>query len=340
MRSMRGRTAGQTRMEDVARRVGVSIVTVSRTLHRPEKVSEKTRRRVLRAIAATGYVENLVAGSLASNRTNVIAAIVPTLSNPAYGMSVHAISEVLRKNGLHLLLGTSGFSTTEEESLIATFLGRRPDGLFLHGCRHTPQARRLLRNAGVPVVETGDLVKRPLDMVVSYSNFDAAKAMTAHLLAKGYRRIGFVSAPVAENDRHLHRWRGYRAALHQHGVLYHPAYFLERPFGLHYGAEALLTTLDRHPDVEAIFFASDVFAVGALLECLRQAWPVPQKVAIAGFGDQEIAREVVPSLSTVRIPREEIGRLAGQMLLDRLQGQAVKRKIVDVGFEIIDRASA
>jgi hypothetical protein len=123
VRSIRGRTAGQTRMEDVARRVGVSIVTVSRTLHQPEKVSEKTRRRVLRAIAATGYVENLVAGSLASNRTNVIAAIVPTLSNPAYGMSVHAVSEVLRKNGLHLLLGTSGtvFSCTDVDT------HRRPD---------------------------------------------------------------------------------------------------------------------------------------------------------------------------------------------------------------------
>ncbi len=327
-------------MEDVARRVGVSIVTVSRTLHQPDAVSEKTRRRVLRAIAETGYVQNLVAGSLASNRTNVIAAIVPTLSNLAYGTSVHAIAELLRKNGYHLLLGTMGFSVAEEESLIATFLGRRPDGMYLHECRHTPEARRLLRNAGIPIVETGDLTARPLDMVVSYSNFEASKAMTAYLLFKGYRRIAFASAPIHENERHFHRLRGYRAALRKQGIAYNPAYVIERPFGFHHGAEALLALLDRCPDIEAVFFASDVLAVGAQWECLRRAWPIPEKVAIAGFGGQEIAGEVVPPLTTVRVPREEIGRLAAQMLLDRLHGRPVKPKVVDVGFQITERASA
>lgn len=340
MRPAKSRTEGPTRMEDVARRVGVSIVTVSRALHQPEKVSEKTRRCILRAIAETGYVQNLVAGSLASNRTRVIAAIVPTLSNLAYGESVHAVAEVLRKNDYHLLLGTAGFSVAEEESLVTTFLGRRPDGMFLHGCRHTPGAKRLLQHAGIPIVETGDLTNRPLDMVVSYSNFEAAKAMTACLLARGYRRIAFVSAPTRENERHFHRWRGYRAALRKHGIAYNPARVVERPFGFHHGAEALLALLDRDPTIDAVFFASDVFAVGAQLECLRRAWPIPEKVAIAGFGDQEIARELVPSLTTVRIPREEIGRLAGQMLLDRLQGRPVKPKVVDVGFQIIERSSA
>ena len=295
---------------------------------------------MLRAISAAGYVKNLVAGSLASNRTNVIAAIVPTLTNAAYGMSVHAMAEVLRKNGLHLLLGTVGFSLAEEESLIATFLGRRPDAMYLHACRHTPAARRLLLNAGIPIVETGDLIKRPLDMVVSYSNFEAAKSVTTYLRSKGYRRIAFVSAFMRENDRHFHRWRGYRAALRQGGILYNPALVLEGPFAFHFGAEALLILLDRRPDVQAILFASDVWAVGALLECSRRGWPVPEKVAIVGFGDQEIAGEVVPPLTTVRLPFEEVGRVAGQMLLDRLHGQSAKSKVVDLGFKIIERASA
>lgn len=212
-------------MADVAQRAGVSLVTVSRTIHHPDLVVEKTRRKVLRAITETGYVQNLVAGSLASKRTNVIAAIVPTLNNLAYGMSLHAVGEVLRKSGYHLLLGTDNFSAGEEESLIATFLGWRPDGIFLHRCRHTPAAVRLMRNAGIPVVETGDLTPRPLDMVVSYSN-------------------------------------------------------------------------------------------------------------------QEIAAKLAPSLTTVRVPREEIGYRAGGMLLDRVHGRAVKFRSVDVGFQIVDRDSA
>jgi LacI family gluconate utilization system Gnt-I transcriptional repressor len=317
----------------------VSKVTVSRTLHCSEKVTEKTRRRVLQAITAVGYVKNLVAGSLASNRTNVIAAIVPTLTNAAYGTSVHAMAEVLRQNGFHLLLGTVDFSLAEEESLIATFLGRRPDAMYLHACRHTPAARRLLRNAGIPVVEVGDLIRHPIDMVVSYSNFEAAKSATIYLLSKGYRRIAFVSAFKRENERHFNRWRGYCAALRENEIPYDPALVLEEPFAFHFGAEALLTLLNRTPDIQAVLFASDLWAVGALLECSRRRWSVPGRVAIVGFGDQEIAREIVPQLTTVRLPFEEVGRVAGQKLLDRLHGQSVKPKIVDLGFKLIERAS-
>ncbi len=330
----------QKRMEDVAERAGVSLVTVSRTLHQPELVQEKTRRKVLRAIAETGYVQNLVAGSLASNRTNVIAAIVPTLNNLAYSMSLHAVGGVLRKSGFQLLLGTDNFSASEEESLIATFLGWRPDGIFLHRCQHTAGAIRLLHNAGIPIVETGDLTPRPLDMAVSYSNFEAGKAMTTYLLDKGYRCVAFVGAPLHENERHYQRWRGYRAALKKRGIPYRPTYLIERPFGLEHGAQALRSLLEVSPRVEAIFFASDIFAVGALLECPQRNVPVPDRIAIAGFGDQEITTRIVPSLTTVRVPREEIGHRAGAMLLDRLHGRPVQPKSVDVGFQIIERSSA
>ena len=336
----RRRWVSQKRMEDVAERAGVSIVTVSRTLHHPEQVLEKTRRRVLRAIAETGYVQNLVAGSLASSRTHVIAAIVPTLNNLAYGMSLHAVGEVIRKSGFQLLLGTDGFSAGEEESLIATFLGWRPDGIFLHRCCHTPGAVRLLRNAGIPIVETGDLTPRPLDMVVSYSNCEAGKAMTTYLLDKGYRRIAFVGAPLHENERHYQRWQGYRAALKKRGIPYRPAHLIERPFGLEHGAQALHSLLSLSPPVDAIFFGSDIFAVGALLDCAKRRLPVPERVAIAGFGDQEITTKIAPSLTTVQVPREEIGHKAGGMLLDRLHGRPVKSKSVDVGFQIIERGSA
>ena len=149
----------------VARRARVSTATVSRTFRNPEKVTERTRRRVRQAIRELGYVHNL------------------------------------------------------EETLIAAFLGRRPDGFFLHG-RHTPGAVQLLRSSGIPVVESGDLAGRPIDMMVSYSHFDAAKALTNHLIRKGYRRIALVCAPWRESERHYRRWRGYRAALQERGVAY------------------------------------------------------------------------------------------------------------------------
>lgn len=294
----------------------------------------------MRAVRLTGYVPNLVAGSLASKRTNVVAAIVPAIDNPAYGKTIHATSEVLRKNGFHLLLGHHGFSLVQEESLIAAFLGRRPDGIILHGRRHTPGAVRLLEGAGVPIVELGELGGRPLDMVVSYSNFEAARALTSYLVRRGHQRIAIVSFPRQQSERHYQRWRGYRAALREFGQPYHSTRSVETVFGYHKGAEALLTLLKQDPHVDAVFFTSDVLAVGAQFECLRRGWKIPEQFAIAGFDDQDIASEAVPALTTVHVPREKIGCLAGQMLLDRASGKAVDPKIVDVGFRLIERESA
>ena len=335
------RRTDTVRMKDVARRARVSTATVSRTLRNPESVSEQTRHRVQQSIKFLGYVNNLVAGSLATNRTGVIAALVPTFDNRDYAKTIHATAEVLRSAGYHLLLGHHGFSVEQEESLIAAFLGRRPDGFFLHGRRHTLAAIRMLQHAGIPVVESGDLEGQPVDMVVSYSNFDAAKALTGHLIQKGYRRIALVCAPWRESERHSRRWRGYRAALREHGVAYSAQRFVQTAaLGIDQGAEALTALLDRDPRIDAVFFTSDVMAVGALLECQRKGWKIPERVAIAGFDDQDIASRTVPPLTTVRLPREEIGRLAAQMILDRLTGKGVPSKIVNVGFQIMDRKSA
>jgi LacI family transcriptional regulator, gluconate utilization system Gnt-I transcriptional repressor len=333
---------GPVRMKDVARRARVSTITVSRALFQPDIVADATRRRVLRTVEELGYIPNLVAGSLSSNRTRAIAAIIPYIGKPVYGRTIQAVSDVLRANGLHLLLGSSGLSLTEEASLIAAFLAHRPEGMLLHGRRHTPEARQQLLRASIPIVETGDLSAPPLDMVVSYSNTVAAKAMTDYLLDKGYRRIAFVSLPVRKNDRHLRRRRGFLTALRERGLAPDPRALLEIPSGFRHGAEALVELLCGTYAPDAVFFASEYLAVGAQMECLRRGWSVPERVAIAGFDDQEeeFAAEAVPPLTTVRIPREEIGRLAGQMLVDRLAGKPVEPRVVNAGFEIVARASA
>ena len=326
-------------MRDVARLAKVSAITVSRVLRSPDKVSEDTRRRVLAAVRKIGYVPNAIAGSLSSSRSNIIAAIVPTITNPVFADTVHAMAAVLRGHGYHLLLGQSGASPAEERSLIATFLARRPDGLFIHGGLHSPEVRALLLKAGIPIVEAGNLRKQPLDMVVSYSNFAAAEAMTAHLIERGRRRIGFVSAHRRDNDRAQARLRGYTAALQRRGVAVNERLVLETTLGLQQGAAALNELVSREPALDAVFFAGDVLAVGALFECQRQGWRVPQRVAIAGFDDQEIAAQVSPALTTISVPRRDIGERAAAMLLARLSGQKVQPEVVDVGFRLVVRES-
>jgi LacI family gluconate utilization system Gnt-I transcriptional repressor len=163
--------------------------------------------------------------------------------------------------------------------------------------------------------------------------------MTAYLLGKGYRKVAFVSAPVGEHERAAARWRGYRAALKAHAVSYDAKLVIETSLGLRQGADALLEILRREPKVDAVFYSGDIMAVGALFECLRQGWSVPERVAIAVFDDQQIAAESIPSLTTVSVPGEEIGRRATQMLLDRLLGKAVEPKRVDMGFTVVERES-
>ncbi len=325
-------------MRDVARAAGVSLMTVSRALREPHKLSEETRKIVLDAVQKIGYVPNSIAANLASNRSSVVGQIVPSIRNSLYAETAKGTSDVLRSAGLHLLLADSGYSLQEEEALIGAMLSQRVCGLILHNTDHTPRALQMIERAGVPVIETGDIPRRPLDMVVSYSNAEAAKAMTLHLAARRYRRIGFVSLDTRINRRARERQRGYLAALKSLGIPKDPALIAEVEPGLTSGAHALVDMMTRAPDVEAIFFAGDVLAIGALFETQRRGWKVPGRVAIAGFDDLDILQHTVPRLTCLRLPRLEIGRRSAEALLDRMRG--TKNPVrVDLGFEVIQRES-
>jgi LacI family gluconate utilization system Gnt-I transcriptional repressor len=335
----RVRPGGQgARMRDVAHAAGVSLMTVSRALREPHKLSEETRKAVMDAVQKIGYVPNSIAANLASNRSNVVGQIVPSIQNSLYADTIKGTADVLRKAGLHLLIADSGYSMQEEEALIGAFLAQRVAGLILHNTDHTPKALQMIARAGVPVIETGDVPRSPLDMVVSYSNAEAARAMTLHLAARGYRRIGFVSLDTRTNRRARERLRGYQAALKSLGRKLDPLLVMEIPSGLTSGAHALVDMVTRSPDVDAIFFAGDVFAIGALFEAQRRGWKVPGRVAIAGFDDLDILQHTVPKVTCLRLPRLEIGRRSAEALLERLRGgdQAVR---LDLGFEVIQRES-
>lgn len=333
-------SVGATRMRDVARRAGVSVMTVSRALNDPDKVTEELRRRVQAAVEETGYVHNRLARSLSSQRSDVIGLIVPSIRNSLFAETVKGISDVLRQKGFQLMIADSGHSLADEETLISAFLSQRVAGLALHNTSHTRQAVQMIRHAGVPVVENGNLTAQPLDSVVSYSNFDASRAMTLHLARLGYRAIAFVSLPVAENDRARERARGYRAALAELGRAADPRLILEQPSGLAAGADAVVRLVERTPEVDAIFFAGDVLAIGAVLECQRRGWAVPGRVGIASFDDVDMLRHVNPPITTLRLPRYEIGRRSAECLLDRIAGVTSHGIAVDLKFDIVQRESA
>lgn len=329
---------GGVRMRDVAHAAGVSLMTVSRALREPEKLSEETRRTVLETIRNIGYVPNRIAANLASNRSSVVGQIVPSIQNSLYADTIKGTADVLRAGGLHLLIADSGYSPQEEEALIGAFIEQRVSGLILHNTDHTPRALQMVKHAGMPVIETGDIPRNPIDMVASYSNHDAAKAMTLHLASRGFKQIGFVSLSVKTNRRARERQRGYFAALRALGRPQNNALVREVAGGLTAGAHAMVDMLAAVPGVDAIFFAGDVLAIGALFEAQRRGWKVPERIAIAGFDDLDILQHTVPRLTCLRLPRLEIGRRSAEALLQRLRGSDAQVRL-NLGFEIVQRES-
>lgn len=327
------------KMEDVARLAGVSAITVSRALNHPEKVAEATRLRVLEAVEATGYIPNSVAGSLASRKTRVIGALVPTITNSIFADTIDGLSDVLTPAGYQLLLGATGYSLETESQLIGAVLAQRPAGLLATGLQHNTHAHSLLRATDIPIVETWNTDGEPVDMAVGFSNYRACYEMVRTLHARGPRRIGFVCAPTQANDRAEQRLNGYRGAVRELGLDDDPRLEREAKFSFRAGGQRLLELLDERPAVEAIFFANDILAIGALLECQRRRIRVPDDLALAGFDDVDLAAQVNPGLTTVRIPRYEIGRRAAEMMLQRIGGGRVEPPALDLGFEIVERAS-
>lgn len=330
---------GRATLDDVARRTGVSAITVSRALRSPELVASQTREKIQEAIADIGYIPNLVAGSLASIESRTIAAIIPTLENSIFAEMLQGMVDVLHGQHYRLILGSNNYDLDEEEALVRAFLARQVEGMILTGADHTQGTAALLERANLPVVETWSLLGSASAGSVGFSNFQAAYDMVAHLHEGGYREIAFVSAPIGNNDRAAQRRKGFIRALEDLGLRKRPDTFLTSLFGLNAGAGALGEILARRPETDAIFFANDTLAAGAILETQRRGMTVPSEVAIAGFDDLEIASQVVPSLTTVRVHRHALGSRAARLILDTLDGEEVESRSIDLGFEIVVRES-
>ena len=330
------RATGSVTLDDVAKIAGVSPITVSRALNQPDKVSPKTREKVMQAVALTGYVPNLLAGGLASRKSRLIAAIVPSMANSVYAETITFFSKTLNDAGYQVLVGESGFREEQEESLISTVLSRRPDGIFLTGINHSNLCRRLLVGANIPVVETWDITPTPLDVVVGFSHERIGQAVAEYLLAKGHRKIGLISAT---DHRAKIRQRAFTEALAKAGVTSIATSHVSVPTSFKKGREALANLVEGGFTQGAIFCSSDTLAQGALAEAQARGIVIPGQLALIGFGDQPYAAYTYPSLTTVRFDRTEIGRRAAMSLLARINGEPIEEKVIDVGFEIVERQS-
>ncbi len=327
-------------MADVARLAGVSPMTVSRAFKTDSSVSDATRDAILKAADDLGYVFDSTASALRSQKTDFIAVTIPSINNANFAETVRGLSEGLKARGLQILLGYTDYDMAEEERLVEQFLRRRPEAIVVTGGRHTPRARRMLENAGIPVIETWDLPEYPIGHVVGFSNADAVRGMVDHFVAKGLTRIAFIGGDTTRDTRGADRRAGFIAAMQAQGL---DATRLVAtgapPISMREGAEAMARLLETLPDTEAVICVSDLSAFGALSECQRRGIDVPGRLWIAGFGDYEIAGIAVPALTTINPFPHVIGVRTAKLILDVLDGRQEGPTRIAISPELLIRQS-
>jgi DNA-binding LacI/PurR family transcriptional regulator len=331
------RTAKSLSMADVARLARVSSATVSRVLNHPALVQARTRARVEAALTRTGFLRNAIARSLAARHSKTVGVLIPTITNPILAESTRGIADTLEGDGYHVLIGCTDYSLPRETALIRTFLERQVDGLVLTGIGREAEAERLLRAGGRPHVTTWEVDRRPGRASVSFDNEAAARGMVETLIGLGHTRIACVAGLTPTNDRSRARLRGYRAALAAAGIAEEQGLAREMSFTFENGRKAMATFLDLERPPTAVFFVSDILAVGALLECAERSVVVPREISIAGFDDLDLASHVRPALTTVRVPTYEMGRLAAEMLLGMMAGRPGHKTVLS--SDVIVRGS-
>jgi LacI family gluconate utilization system Gnt-I transcriptional repressor len=331
-------------MADVARRAEVSAMTVSRALKASESVSSATREKIMAAVEELGYVLDLSAGALSSKKTGFISVLIPSFNNSNFSETVQGISESLASERKQILVGYTGYDLKREEQLIETMLQRRPEGIILTGGEHTARARQILKTTSVPVIETWDMPDQPIHHLVGFSNAAMIEDMVARLVFRGYRRIAFIGGDESGDFRGIDRRRGYERAIETLGLP--KAHIVSAgipPVSIMHGGPAVVRLMQEWPEVEAVICVSDLCAIGVIMECHRQKWDIPSRLAVAGFGDFEISRYSFPSLTTVSVNCTEIGIQAGNLMLRATEGTAainpsLSQRVV-IPHSIIERGS-
>jgi len=327
-------------LSDVAREAGVSPVTVSRVIRRPEMVSEALRQRVDDAVAKLNYIPNHLASALASTRTHIVGVIVPSLTNGVFDDYVEAIESVLHPAGFQTLVLNTHYSEIEEEQAIQSLMGYHPEALIVAGVDQTDRSRQLLRNAAIPVVQTMDVTDDPIDLNIGLDHGEAGAAAVHYLYDLGHRQIAHLTARGDPRARRRHA--GYLRAMHDLGLETEGLVgSLPRISTVAMGGELFSKVLADVPNVTAVFTCNDDLALGTLFECQRRGLRVPQDIAIVGFNDLDFCVASVPPLTSVSIERREMGTWAAQAILEitRGSGRRPKAASVKVGYSIMQRGS-
>ena len=326
-------------VHDVALRAGVSLSTVSRIMRNQGLVADETRERVMLAVRALGYVPNRIAGSLASMRSRLIGVVIPSLSNIVFAEVLNGVDAGLAASGHQTVISVTGYDPEVEETVVRGLLAWQPAAMLITGFHHTAATRLMLDQSGVRVVEMMDIEEVPIDVAVGMSHRLAGYETGKHLIAKGYRRFGYVGHDETADRRAGLRYDGLCTALAEAGLGVVAHARTAAASSVAAGREQTAILRAAAPQVDVAVYSNDDMAVGGVFHCLGAGIRLPRDFAIFGFNGLEIGRELPQPLSTIRSNRFLIGRRAVEAIL-AAPARSAGPVVIDTGFEIFDGATA
>lgn len=329
----------RTSIKDIARIARVSHSTVSRALRESPLVNPETAEKIRRIAAESGFRASAVARSLATSRTNTIGVVVTSIADPFVAEVVQGIEDQAVAANYSVFLANCNADAEREIKTVHSFEDRRVDGIVVTASRVGALYGSLLERMQIPIVLLNNQHPSHFAHSVLIENFEASKAMVAHLIALGHRRIAYVGDRFGYSSD-SERFSGYRAALDEADVPFQPGLVVHGNGRVEGGTAAMEELLALSQAPTAVFCYNDMTAIGALKTLRAHGLSVPGDISLAGFDDLPLALYMEPPLTTVRQPKHEMGRLAMQVLLKLMAGEKAEQNVRVTGEVIVRESTA
>src|SRR5579872_3156014 len=330
-----GKAAG---IYDVARESGVSVFTVSAVVNNKSHVGKKLRESVEAAIRKLNYRPNLIARSLAKQRTHTIGMIVPDIANPFFPMVLRGAEDAAQKLGYNLLLCNSDDSLEKEQGVIELLLSKRVDGILLTKAAgdFSPSLRQMIKDVGIPFVLVMRTYSKLTHDAVITDDYQGAYDAVCHLARSGRRRIGLISGPLQVSNA-IARWQGFRDALKAQGLPLEQKLVVEGDYRIESGFRAGHALLSHRPD--GIYVANHLMTIGLLKAAEEMGLSCPDDFGLVSFDDYPWLVVFRPKLTTVELPKHQLGSEAAKLLIARIGGDRKKATVIKLQPELRVRES-
>lgn len=324
-------------IRDVAKLAGVSVATVSRVLNQNGYVNPETEQKVSWAIAQLQYEPNAVARGLASKKTGTIALVLPDISNPFFPELSKAVVEVAAKNGFTVILWSTEHQDQQEKSYIQLLKKKYIDGIIFASQTLGKEDIAQMRKNEIPLVVLDRAPTKEHCSIIRSKNIEGAKLAVQHLLDTGCKKIAHIYGPqdlITAKERLI----GYEETVKEFSW-FSPTLMVSGYFEIEGGRNAVEELLNRHPDIDGIFAGNDLMAIGAMKTLHRKGIRVPDQVAVCGFDGIALSEITEPELTTVAQPIYEMGALATDILIQKIEGRLVEEKTYELDVTLLPRRS-